>query len=258
MALRIPGPKTEMDRLAQNYRVAQAAEAAASAVRVGRYWKGVEVGNEDSERNFVELSVRELASGFERTAEGSIDFVRRILGEDPQYVQPNLEQMSRSMAYVGPIQARRAMYAGEDFEVTPTQARSLVETQVRGAGVRLAALGGREQVRASTDGKRVGYARVTGPDPCAFCVMLASRRAVFEDDSFDESDVRFEGWGKVKVHDSCRCALVVVTRMSASQLTQMNYHEQLWKDLSAKNPKDRYESPAVTFRRNYDALRQAA
>lgn len=259
MALRIPVPSTEFDKLAQHYRVRQAAEAATTAVRVGSYWKGVEVGNEDSERNFIELSVAELAAGFERTRDGSIDFFRETLREEPPvYVEPNREQMAASMGYIGPIQARRAIYAGRDFEITPAQARAHVETQVRGSAVRLSAMGGREQVRSSADGKRIGYARVTGYDPCYFCVMLASRRAVFEADSFDESDPRFEGWGTAKVHDGCACALVVVTQMSASQLTQMDYHEKLWNDLSSKNPKTRYESPVLTFRRNYNALRAAA
>lgn len=256
MALRVPLPKTEFDKLAQNYRQSQAADAAATALRVGRYWKGVEVGNEDSERNFIELSVAELSAGFERTAEGSIDFVRRVLSEEPQLVTPNLEQMARSMAYVGPIQARRAMFAGEDFQITPAQARSQVEDGVRGSAVRLSALGGREVVRSAADGKRVGYVRVTGYDPCHFCVMLASRRAVYEQDSFDESDARFEGFGKVKVHDSCQCALIVVTAATESQLTQMDYHEKLWNELSEKDRKPG-ESVLVTFRRNYDALRAA-
>lgn len=204
MALRIPGPKTDFDRMAQRYRVRQAAMAAKAALEVGTYWKGVEVGNEQSEANFVELSVRSLMNGYMATAEDSVDFVRETVGLEPELPLPNREQMARSMAYVGPLQARRALFgSGEEFGWSSVDARRHVQKQVQGAAVRLSALGGREVVRSSIDGRRVGYVRVTGPDPCAFCTMLAGRRAVYDEDSFEDSDPRFVGWGTVKVHDSC-------------------------------------------------------
>lgn len=252
--IRVPAPKTAFDKLAASYRVEQSKVAARTALKVGTYWKGVEVGNEESESIFVQLAVEELAAGFRLTRDGAIDFTRETLGEDPVFVEPNLQQMAASMTYVGPIQARRAMRAGEDFEITPAQARRKALTGVEGAGVRLSALGGRETVTRSVDGRRVGYVRVTGSDPCAFCAMLASRRAVYEDDSFADSDPRFEGWGEVKVHDNCQCALIAVTQMRADQLTQMAYWDKLWKELSEKDMQPG-DSVLTTFRRNYDALR---
>lgn len=259
MALRIPGPKTDFDRMAQRYRVRQAAMAAKAALEVGTYWRGVEVGNEQSEANFVELSVRSLMNGYMATAEDSVDFVRETVGLEPELPLPNREQMARSMAYVGPLQARRALFgSGEEFGWSSVDARQHVQKQVQGSAVRLAALGGREVVRSSIDRRRVGYVRVTGPDPCAFCAMLAGRRAVYDEDSFEDSDPRFVGWGTVKVHDSCQCALIPVTRMTQDQLTQMDYFEQLWKDLSGENVKETDSSPLVTYRRNYRALRDAA
>lgn len=232
MALKIPGPRTEMDRLAQAYRVRQAALSAQTALKVGRYWKGVEVGNEESERNFVELSMAAISSGFGQTAFESAAMVREQLGVEPDEVVPNVEQMARSLTYVGPIQARRAMRAGEGFEetfaeVTPAQAREQVAKRVRGSAVRLTALGGRETVRSAVDGKRVSYVRVTGYDPCAFCAMLASRRAVFSADSFDESDARFEGWGRVKVHDSCVVGSTVVSGPAVEARTGRRYEGPL-------------------------------
>lgn len=203
MGLSVPLPKTVMDELAQGYRTDQARMAAKSALRVGQMWEGVEVGNEASESNFVQLAVAELSAGYRMTADASADFVRSQVGDGLSVPEPNVEQMAASMGYVGPILARRAMAAGTDFEMSTSEARSHVKNQVRGAAVRLSALGGREVVRSVADGKRIGYARVTGYDPCYFCAILASRRAVYEEDSFDESDARFTGWGTVKVHDSC-------------------------------------------------------
>lgn len=51
----------------------------------------------------------------------------------------------------------------------------------------------------------VGYYRETDGDPCYFCLALSSRGVVYKEDSFDESDARFEGPGECKVHDSCAC-----------------------------------------------------
>lgn len=247
---------TDLDRIAERYRARQAGIAAKSALQVGSYWKGVEVGNEDSEANFIRLSLESISSGFLEGMEYAREFTRERVAVAPEPIFPNHEQIAASLSYVGPVLARRAMYAGEDFdtELTPQQARRHVERQVRGSAVRLTAEGSRRVVR-SVQSKRVGWMRVTkGEAPCFFCVALASRGPVYEDDSFDMSDPRFTGPGDVKVHDSCSCALLVVTEADASQITQLRRYEELWSELSGKDPKKTDSTPLVTFRRNYEAM----
>lgn len=78
----------------------------------------------------------------------------------------------------------------------------------------------------------LGYYRVTqSENPCGFCLALASRGPVYEDDSFEESDPRFTGPGKHKVHDGCMCTLrPVFTRSSDEWSEQARNAEQLWID----------------------------
>lgn len=69
---------------------------------------------------------------------------------------------------------------------------------------------------ADRDPQARGYARIPEADACAFCLMLASRGAVFKaqrrrgrGDSFAASNAKFKD-GKdtrspIKVHDRCRC-----------------------------------------------------
>lgn len=82
----------------------------------------------------------------------------------------------------------------------------------------------RDQIKqtAKADPRALGYIRTLGPDPCFFCAMLASRGPVYESDSFDDSDPRFEGPGSAKVHDNCSCGLRPVFTRGASEIPELN------------------------------------
>lgn len=91
--------------------------------------------------------------------------------------------------------------------------------------------GGRDQVDAIVGGKvALGYFRVTqSENPCGWCLMLASRGPVYQDDSFDESDPRFTGLGNHKVHDGCMCTLrPVYTRDESEWSEQARQADALW------------------------------
>ena len=86
----------------------------------------------------------------------------------------------------------RALGAGQSYE--QAMANGLVE--VSGAVARLSLNGGRDTITdaVQTDAKALGWARVTGEAPCAFCAMLASRGPVYKEETvgFDAHD-----------HDAC-------------------------------------------------------
>lgn len=238
---------TALDRLFQRYAQSQAGVAARTALRVGDYWKGVEVGNESSERNFVTLATAEISSGFLETAEEARRFTHDQTGDLVERPMPIEDRVMTSMAYVGPVQARKAMGR---WGMSPEQARGHVEKQVRGSAVRHSAMGGREVAR-SVQSTRVACLRVTtSANPCSFCVMLASRGPVFKGDSFEDSNARFSGWGPEKVHDSCACGLVPITEASADRISQWKEYKALWDEM--KNVDIRPgEDALTTFRRNY-------
>lgn len=55
------------------------------------------------------------------------------------------------------------------------------------------------------------YARVPSPGACSFCLMLATKGAVYYKDSFssgDSSSSRFNALGEARVHRNCKCRLL--------------------------------------------------
>lgn len=88
--------------------------------------------------------------------------------------------------------------------------------------------------------QRVGWARVTGPKPCAFCAMLASRGPVYTKDS-----------GSFAAHDHCVCTLEPVLRDEAEWPGRAREFQTLWAD-STKGTANGAEARRA-FRRAYDA-----
>jgi hypothetical protein len=97
-----------------------------------------------------------------------------------------------------------------------------------GTASRIALDGGRTTILETVkhDPVALGWYRVTDSDPCAFCALLASRPALkhddgslrrgalYQKDSFDSSNARFEGSGEFKVHNDCGCSLAPLFSMS--------------------------------------------
>lgn len=83
------------------------------------------------------------------------------------------------------------------------------QTRVEGAASKLVTDTGRnEMLEAIIADKRArGYARITRPGACYFCMMLAGRGAVYDKDSFDKSNAKFTGAGNAKAHDEDHCTL---------------------------------------------------
>lgn len=106
-----------------------------------------------------------------------------------------------SVIVTGPVEVKRQSPSPDALE------KGFVGSS--GAAVRIAGEGGRKAVErlVEMDEEAIGYARKTDSKPCYFCAMLASRGAVYKDNSFELSDSRFEGEGVSKVHDNCQCTL---------------------------------------------------
>lgn len=104
------------------------------------------------------------------------------------------QQIVTSMFATGQSAARSAIAGGQ----TGNGARKATLTSVSGAVTRHVLNGGRETILQSVaaDDQAVGWARVTDGAPCAFCLTLASRGAVYK----TEETAGFEA------HDHCGCA----------------------------------------------------
>jgi hypothetical protein len=78
-----------------------------------------------------------------------------------------------SLRVTGPIEIKRRIQQGE----TPRRALRNAQAHAGGAALRHVADGGRDTALTVVQNDRaaLGWIRVTAPDPCGFCSMLASR-----------------------------------------------------------------------------------
>lgn len=112
----------------------------------------------------------------------------------------------------------------------------------------------RETVSNATTAAGTGYARIPEPGACAFCLMLASRGAVYR----RETVLGAHGGGRKepdKFHDRCRCIGIEVRKKS--ELPQINQDlEKQWANLVEKN---KGKPPSFnSWERFVDAKRAAA
>lgn len=106
------------------------------------------------------------------------------------------------------------------------------------------------------DRRTLGYVRVTSGDPCYFCAMLAGRGPVYKEDSFEDSNLLFDGPGYHKVHDSCACSMRPVYTRSDDEKPDFNLRmETGWSDLSDELG---YSPSLQEWRNFYDELRRSA
>ena len=83
----------------------------------------------------------------------------------------------------------------------------------------------------------VRYARVPSPKACPFCLLLATKGAIFFRDSFSSSDSssrRFNGDGGARVHFNCKCVMIAEPLPGAFDGTVFGGAKQFetatWKD----------------------------
>jgi hypothetical protein len=130
------------------------------------------------------------------------------------------------------------------------------------AAARHAGNASRDQVIASTraGGRAIGWVRVTSSQPCFFCAALASRGPVYDGESFDESDARFEGPGRHKVHDHCSCSLRQVYTRSTEEWPALSQRlEDEWKSLGQETERLYGRRPTMKdWRERYATLGIAA
>lgn len=113
---------------------------------------------------------------------------------------PPTEQVSNSLGW-----ATHTLYG------TPTpEAEQAALTNVEGIVQTLALDMGRDTIldAVAHDDKAKGWARVPESGACYFCLLLATRGAVYKSKgSFDKSNKKFTGAGEFKVHNHCACHL---------------------------------------------------
>jgi hypothetical protein len=144
-----------------------------------------------------------------------------------------------SLLVTGPGTIIRQLGRGAD----PEQADRKALVAVSGAASRHVLNGGRDALDTAVahDAVALGYARVTGPNPCAFCAVLASRGPVYTSAA--------SAAGAKDYHDFCMCTVEAVYDADAPWPGRAREFEALWEKTSAEYSKN---GPMNQFRRAYE------
>lgn len=178
-----------------------------------------------------------------------------VTGQPTVQLSPTvpIDQLAASMYSTGQSTVKQALSTGRTAE----QARKVALVRTSGAVTRHVLNGGRDTVlqSAQADKQSLGWARVTDGNPCAFCALLASRGAVY----WDESTADFQA------HDHCGCQAIPVyrgTAVPANVKALKALYDRSQADAEASGELKPGENPSKdrirVFRRAYDAQNAAA
>lgn len=115
-------------------------------------------------------------------------------------------------------QAQKAKLLFGREDLSPQDILALIEDEHLNSGSRGAGIadwagisGGRDIVRAAAnrDFRVKGTARQTGPSPCAFCAMLASRGFVYANEKSATTSINAATGQIEKYHPNCHCTALV-------------------------------------------------
>jgi hypothetical protein len=119
-------------------------------------------------------------------------------------------RLLKSLDATGIAAFQKSLRAG----ASPDRAVDRSAVALSGSASNLALEGGRSVVDLSVqdDDEAIGWARVTDADPCPWCLMMASRGAVYhsEKSAGGAKNSRFIGDGDFKWHNHCGCVAVAV------------------------------------------------
>jgi hypothetical protein len=210
----------EQARLAEQHRRTQALIAAALTRDLARLWRALfRPANPGPSWRAVRMAAAALvrdrrgqsavvAGRYYRQARTAASAAGRVRIASPMDLPE--ERLLANLDATGIGSYSRAVRAG----ATPTKGGDAAAVNLSGAGTRLVLEGGRSVVAgtAKADSEAIGWARVTDADPCSWCLMLASRGAVYRSAATAGrlKNDRFVGDGQFKWHDHCGCSTVIV------------------------------------------------
>jgi hypothetical protein len=132
--------------------------------------------------------------------------LERIADLRPEEIEALSEdRVDANLNATGIASYKKAIRAGQ----TPERALDTMAVNLSGSATTLMLEGGRRVIHDAVlgDEDAIGWARITDPDPCAFCAMLASRGAVYHSrmTAGGTANKRFVGDGMFKFHNHDAC-----------------------------------------------------
>lgn len=142
--------------------------------------------------------------------------------------------------------ATKDLWIPEDDNPPPIEDRlEVAERKAEGAAQKIVADAGRDTIVEAfdEDDEALGWARMTGPEACAFCALMSSRGPVYhteETAGLDAND-QFSGAGRYKFHNNCDCT---VAPIFAGQQWEPPAYVQEWERLYAESTGSAYGTKA--------------
>lgn len=133
----------------------------------------------------------------------------------PILAEPDAAQVAAALRVVGPVAFKTQMA----ISGSEAQATRVMATQLQGAATRLVLQGSRQTTMNTFSGRSqvAGWRRVAGrSSPCAFCLMLIGRGAVYSRQSAD-----------FRAHDRCSCTPELLYRHEPEP-PQVRQLQQQW------------------------------
>lgn len=164
----------------------------------------------------------------------------------------NLDAARGSLIATGPAHIKHQTMRGTTID----EATSTGLVLVSGSASRHVLNGGRGGIvtAAERDKRTVGWMRVTRPDCCYWCAMLASRGPVYKDKATAErATLRSETRAGLEYHDNCVCTAEPMYRGLPPEEWPMAHQDflELWKD--TKDKRKPGQSHINAFRAAYNA-----
>lgn len=169
------------------------------------------------------------------------DFYRRMRDEAgltdrfevPVVDLPPDEQIKTTIGWaVNPDRKRRDDPGGDLLDLDDPKLGERQLDDLTGAAGRLARDPGRSTIERAIDEDpaSVGWARVTGPHPCAFCTTLASRGFTY----VSRDSALYVAGTRERYHDRCQCTAVPGWRKGKNRLPDESRQARgLWYDYAA-------------------------
>ncbi len=223
--------------LARRHRRAQQALAAALTLDVTRLWQAL-VGEDGPRPVWDDMLRPQLATLVQdrrtRSAALATAYYRQaratagVPGNPPTVPVPRAPaaQVDTALTVTGLVSYERAVRSGR----TPEQASDTAIVTVTGAAERLVQDAGRTAISEAVhrDDQAVAWYRLPGPNPCAFCAMLASRGAAYG--SRRSASLTDDGQ---RYHDHCACTPVPVFSATAELPAEVQRWVDAWPRVTA-------------------------
>lgn len=125
-------------------------------------------------------------------------------------------------------------------------------TRTAGEAMRVSHEGGQRTLEETAYKTGLRFYRVLGPNPCAFCAVLASNGPRYSEGSWKDSDGQFSGAGTAKVHNGCQCSLEPFMSPDQEPPVGVLEAQEMWDKVSKQHKGLTPEGRMRAFRREWE------